>query len=140
MDQIRGKKIRVSEAATILGCKDGGIYQYINKGKLSRTEKDGSPYVYVYLEEVENLRQMRAERKRSAKQGQRAYTGGPGCPFDIRVILDPDDDSGLIHEWFISKQAFDDLHTGVRQWGQIPASEIYFERVSGRLPLPKRKD
>lgn len=138
---MKRKAITRMEAAEILGCGYQIVAQYITQKKLDEAPADPvTGKKRVWLDQVEALRTKRRERKEKIKNKRLGYSGGLPCPFDIRVVLDPEDDSGLIHEWFISKKAFDDLQTGVRQWGQIPADEIYFERVGGPLPMPKHRD
>lgn len=135
------KAITRTEAAEILGCKYQGVVQYINKKQLDEAPADPiTGDKRVWLDQVAALRTKRKERAEKIRNKRLGYSGGLPCPFDVRVVLDPDDDSGLCHEWFISKQAFDDLNTGVRSWNEIHADEIYYERVGGRLPMPKHRD
>ena len=130
--------ITVKQAAEILGCKQPGVHQYLHKGALHKAPKaTNNGLTHVFYDEVMQLKEKREARKEHTEFGRHRYTGGPGCPFDVRVILDPDDHSGLIHEWYISKAAFDDINTGAREWGKIPPDEIYLEIVRERLPMPK---
>lgn len=141
-----------SEAAEILDCAVSQVWQYIHKGKLQRAPKGADGKERVYLDEVLALKEKRIQRKQNAtekKQRQMAkekesakkktYNCGVYTPFDVMAVLDPDDDSGLAHVWFISRNAFDMLMTGL-PWDRIPAKEIYKEAICGELPRAKYHD
>lgn len=116
------------------------VNQYIKCGKLTDLPPDDETNAKKLLfSEVRSLKKARNTRKErlDAKTNKKYYTGGPYCPFDIRVILDPDDCSGLTHLYFISRKAYDDMNTGTRTWDEIKADEIFSEKVFDRLPLPK---
>ncbi len=137
------KTITRSEAAKILGVSYGNLYQqYIKRGKLKDIPPDDDTgKKKLLMSEVKLLKQSRDTRKEhiARKTNKKYYTGGVPCPFDIRVVLDPEDYSGLTHLFYISKEAFDDLCTGTRTWEEIGANDIYFEQVLDRLPIPKAK-
>lgn len=137
------KTITRSEAAKILGVSYGNLYQqYIKRGKLKDIPPDDDTgKKKLLLSEVKSLKQRRDARKEhiERKINKKYYTGGIPCPFDIRVILDPEDYSGLTHIFYISREAFDDLNVGARSWDEIGADDIYLEQVLDRLPIPKAK-
>ena len=129
-----------SEAAKYLGISYVGVVQYIRQGKLTDIPADDDTNKKkLFAKEVIALKKARDTRRErlDAKTNKKYYTGGPYCPFDIRVILDPDDCSGLTHLYFISRKAYDDMNTGIRTWDEIKADEIFSEKVFDRLPLPK---
>ena len=137
-----------NEAAEILGCNVTLVWQYIDKGTLSRAPKEADGLERVYLDEVLTLKEKRIARKnRLAEKKQKAkkrtkqiYNCSVYNPFDVMAVLDPEDNSGLTHIWFISRKAFDGLMTGSLEWDRIPVDEIYQECVYGRLPTAKYHD
>ena len=137
-----------NEAAEILSCNVTQVWQYIDKGILNRAPKEADGLERVYLDEVLALKEKRIARKnRLAEKKQKAkkrtkqiYNCSVYNPFDVMAVLDPEDNSGLTHIWFISRKAFDGLMTGSLEWDRIPVDEIYQECVYGRLPTAKYHD
>lgn len=137
IDNTERKTITRTNAAEILGCSYQGVYQYIAQGKLTEAPKEADGYKRVYLDEVMELKHLREQRKVSqrANAGKRTYKCMVYNPFDVMVFLDPDDNSGLVHELFVSRKTFDDLMTGIKSVETLEPSEIFLERVAGKLPL-----
>ena len=137
IENTKRETITRTKAAEILGCSYQGVYQYISQGKLTEAPKEADGYKRVYLDEVMELKHLREQRKVSqrANAGKRIYKCTVYNPFDVMVFLDPDDDTGLVHELFVSRKAFDGLMTGIKSVETLDPSEVYLERVGGKLPL-----
>lgn len=137
IDNTERKTITRTKAAEILGCRYQGVYQYIKQDILAEAPEEADGYKRVYLDEVMKLKQARKERKASqvTKAGRQNYNCMVYNPFDVMVFLDPDDNSGLVHELFVSRETFDGLMTGIKSIESLDPSEIFLERVAGKLPL-----
>ena len=137
IENTKRETITRTKAAEILGCSYQGVYQYIAQGKLTEAPEEADGLKRVYLDEVILLKQVREKRKAShvIKAGRQNYNCMVYNPFDVMVFLDPDDNSGLVHELFVSRKTFDGLMTGIKSLETLEPSEIFLERVAGKLPL-----
>lgn len=132
------ERITRRQAAEILGISYMQLQQYITKGKLTDLQSTKKQRLRtVYLSEVMKLKSQREERakkvnmKRAAGQtaGSKFYYTGIPCPHNLRIIIDPTDDSGFLHYYIVTRKVYDDLNTGVRTFDELDIKEILYEYV-----------